>query len=262
MPTWRNLSGIYLALLANILEQTGREARRRSKASRAVSEGGITNRNFRARFGGRECVVRLPGKDTELLGSTARPSARRTRWRREPGSRPRSSATLERPALPGHRFVEGPTMEPGRAARAGGAGRGGRGWLRALHELRRAVRAASTPSAWSRPTPRRPASAAARSRPPTSAPTRAAARIEAALGAPTADRRPGPLPQRPPGRQLHRLAGRHPDRRLGVRGDGRSLLRPRQLRRQQRARPSRGGGVSRPPTWASRPGRRSSPRCG
>jgi len=31
-------------------------------------EGGITNRNYRVRFGGRDCVVRLPGKDTELLG--------------------------------------------------------------------------------------------------------------------------------------------------------------------------------------------------
>jgi thiamine kinase-like enzyme len=31
-------------------------------------DGGITNRNFRVRFGGRECVLRLPGKDTSLLG--------------------------------------------------------------------------------------------------------------------------------------------------------------------------------------------------
>jgi len=31
-------------------------------------EGGITNRNFRLRAGGRDVVVRLPGKDTELLG--------------------------------------------------------------------------------------------------------------------------------------------------------------------------------------------------
>jgi thiamine kinase-like enzyme len=30
--------------------------------------GGITNRNYRVRFGGRDYVVRLPGKDTELLG--------------------------------------------------------------------------------------------------------------------------------------------------------------------------------------------------
>jgi thiamine kinase-like enzyme len=31
-------------------------------------DGGITNRNFRVRFGERECVVRLPGRDTALLG--------------------------------------------------------------------------------------------------------------------------------------------------------------------------------------------------
>jgi thiamine kinase-like enzyme len=31
-------------------------------------EGGITNRNYRVRFGARDYVVRLPGKDTGLLG--------------------------------------------------------------------------------------------------------------------------------------------------------------------------------------------------
>ncbi|HEX4012107.1 MAG TPA: phosphotransferase [Solirubrobacteraceae bacterium] len=31
-------------------------------------DGGITNRNFRVRFGARDCVLRLPGRDTELLG--------------------------------------------------------------------------------------------------------------------------------------------------------------------------------------------------
>jgi thiamine kinase-like enzyme len=31
-------------------------------------EGGITNRNYRVGFGGSECVLRLPGKDTALLG--------------------------------------------------------------------------------------------------------------------------------------------------------------------------------------------------
>jgi thiamine kinase-like enzyme len=31
-------------------------------------DGGITNRNFRINFGGRDCVLRLPGRDTELLG--------------------------------------------------------------------------------------------------------------------------------------------------------------------------------------------------
>ncbi|HET8956452.1 MAG TPA: phosphotransferase [Solirubrobacterales bacterium] len=31
-------------------------------------EGGITNRNYRVRFAGEDLVVRLPGKDTDLLG--------------------------------------------------------------------------------------------------------------------------------------------------------------------------------------------------
>src|SRR3982074_1793066 len=31
-------------------------------------DGGITNRNYRVRFGERDYVVRLPGKDTALLG--------------------------------------------------------------------------------------------------------------------------------------------------------------------------------------------------
>jgi thiamine kinase-like enzyme len=31
-------------------------------------DGGITNRNFRVRFGDRDCVLRMPGKDTALLG--------------------------------------------------------------------------------------------------------------------------------------------------------------------------------------------------
>jgi Ser/Thr protein kinase RdoA (MazF antagonist) len=31
-------------------------------------DGGITNRNYRATFGERDYVVRLPGKDTALLG--------------------------------------------------------------------------------------------------------------------------------------------------------------------------------------------------
>jgi thiamine kinase-like enzyme len=31
-------------------------------------DGGITNRNYRVRFGQRDCVLRVPGRDTELLG--------------------------------------------------------------------------------------------------------------------------------------------------------------------------------------------------
>ena len=31
-------------------------------------DGGITNRNYRVTFGERDCVLRLPGRDTDLLG--------------------------------------------------------------------------------------------------------------------------------------------------------------------------------------------------
>jgi thiamine kinase-like enzyme len=41
-------------------------------AGPAVLDGGITNRNYRVSFAGRDCVVRLPGKDTALLGISRR----------------------------------------------------------------------------------------------------------------------------------------------------------------------------------------------
>jgi thiamine kinase-like enzyme len=44
-------------------------------AGPAVLDGGITNRNYRVSFAGRDCVVRLPGKDTSLLG-ISRPAER------------------------------------------------------------------------------------------------------------------------------------------------------------------------------------------
>ena len=37
-------------------------------AGPTVLDGGITNRNYRVSFAGRDCVVRFPGKDTSLLG--------------------------------------------------------------------------------------------------------------------------------------------------------------------------------------------------
>src|SRR5439155_498019 len=64
---------------------------------------------------------------------------------------------------------------------------------------------------------------------------------------------PGPartLPQRPAQRELHRRRRRHPNRRLGIRGHGRSLLRLRQLRRQS---PAVRGGRGRPAGRLFRP---------
>jgi thiamine kinase-like enzyme len=76
-----------------------------------VLGGGITNHNFRARFGGREVVVRLPGNDTELLGSD-RPGEREANSLAAGiGVAPAVIAFLEGPVVLVTAFVEGPTME-------------------------------------------------------------------------------------------------------------------------------------------------------
>jgi thiamine kinase-like enzyme len=76
-----------------------------------VLGGGITNHNFRARFGGREVVVRLPGNDTELLGSD-RPGEREANSLAAGGGvAPEVLAYLEDPVVLVTAFVEGPTME-------------------------------------------------------------------------------------------------------------------------------------------------------
>ncbi|MBS1863630.1 MAG: phosphotransferase [Actinobacteria bacterium] len=76
-----------------------------------VLGGGITNHNFRARFGGREVVVRLPGNDTELLGSD-RPGEREANsLAAAVGVAPAVLAHLEDPVVLVTEFVEGPTME-------------------------------------------------------------------------------------------------------------------------------------------------------
>ena len=68
----------------------------------APLEGGITNRNFRARFGGDDVVIRLPGKDTEMLGIDRR-AERAANEARGPGrGRARGRGDARRPALPRH----------------------------------------------------------------------------------------------------------------------------------------------------------------
>jgi thiamine kinase-like enzyme len=74
-------------------------------------DGGITNRNFRARFGGREVVVRLPGKDTALLGIDRRSEAEANRCAARAAVAPEVSALLEDPPCLVTEFVEGEAME-------------------------------------------------------------------------------------------------------------------------------------------------------
>jgi thiamine kinase-like enzyme len=92
-----------------------------------VLGGGITNHNFRARFGGREVVVRLPGNDTELLGSDRSGERQANSLAAAAGVAPAVLAHLENPVVLVTAFVEGPTMEspqlrePGALAEVGAA---------------------------------------------------------------------------------------------------------------------------------------------
>jgi thiamine kinase-like enzyme len=92
-----------------------------------VLGGGITNHNFRARFGGREVVLRLPGNDTELLGSDRSGERQANGLAAAAGIAPAVLAHLEDPVVLVTAFVEGPTMEspelrePGALAEVGAA---------------------------------------------------------------------------------------------------------------------------------------------
>lgn len=97
-----------------------------------VLGGGITNHNFRARFGGREVVVRLPGNDTELLGSDRAGERDAGELAATVGVAPAVIAALEHPTVLVTEFVEGPTLgaedlrEPGTLAEVGAT-------IRAIH---------------------------------------------------------------------------------------------------------------------------------
>src|SRR6201985_185707 len=85
-----------------------------------VLGGGITNHNFRARFGGREVVVRLPANDTERLGSDRSGERQANSLAAAAGVAPEVLAHLDDPVVLVTAFVEGPTMEAGELRGAGG----------------------------------------------------------------------------------------------------------------------------------------------
>jgi thiamine kinase-like enzyme len=98
----------------------------------APLEGGLTNHNYRARFGGREVVLRLPGVRTELLGSNRTAECEASSRAAAVGVAPALLASIEDPPCLVFEFVEGETMtaerlrEPGSIAAVAAA-------LRALH---------------------------------------------------------------------------------------------------------------------------------
>ena len=69
-------------------------------------EGGITNRNFRVNFGGTDYVVRLPGKDTNLLGIDREAERLATKKAAELGLGPKVAAMLDDPPCLVTCFVE------------------------------------------------------------------------------------------------------------------------------------------------------------
>src|SRR5918998_3443850 len=73
-------------------------------------EGGITNRNFRVNFGGTDYVVRLPGKNTNLLGIDREAERLATKKAAELGLGPKVAAMLDQPACLVTCFIESREM--------------------------------------------------------------------------------------------------------------------------------------------------------
>jgi thiamine kinase-like enzyme len=73
-------------------------------------EGGITNRNFRVNLGGTVYVVRLPGKDTNLLGIDREAERLATKKAAELGLGPKVAAMLDQPQCLVTCFVESREM--------------------------------------------------------------------------------------------------------------------------------------------------------
>src|SRR5918999_2653385 len=69
-------------------------------------EGGITNRNFRVNLGGTDYVVRLPGKNTALLGIDREAERLATKKAAELELGPRVAAMLDQPPCLVTCFVE------------------------------------------------------------------------------------------------------------------------------------------------------------
>ena len=81
-------------------------------------DGGMTNRNFRITLGGRDVVVRLPGKDTELLGIDRAAERAATAAAAATGVGPEVIAFLEVPPCLVTGFITGRQLTAGERPRA------------------------------------------------------------------------------------------------------------------------------------------------
>jgi thiamine kinase-like enzyme len=95
-------------------------------------EGGITNRNFRVNFGGTDYVVRLPGKDTDLLGINREAERLATNKAAELELGPKVAAMLDQPPCLVTCFVESREVTAAELREPGALDAVGRG-LSAFH---------------------------------------------------------------------------------------------------------------------------------
>jgi thiamine kinase-like enzyme len=96
-------------------------------------EGGITNRNYRVNLGGTDYVVRLPGKDTELLGIDREAERLATRQAAELRLSPRVAAMLDQPPCLVTCFIQSRDLAAQELREPGSVAVIGRG-LRAFHD--------------------------------------------------------------------------------------------------------------------------------
>jgi len=92
--------------LSNILERLA-PSLGEPEGEPVALEGGITNRNYRARLGGRDYVIRLPGKDTELLEIDRQAERAANQCAAAAGIAPPVAAMLADPPCLVTEFVEG-----------------------------------------------------------------------------------------------------------------------------------------------------------
>jgi thiamine kinase-like enzyme len=95
--------------------------------------GGITNRNFRVNFGGTDYVVRLPGKDTALLGIDREAERLATKKAAELELGPKVAAMLDHPPCLVTCFVESHEVTAAELREPAGLDEVGRA-MRAFHE--------------------------------------------------------------------------------------------------------------------------------
>jgi thiamine kinase-like enzyme len=129
-PDARQGPGADLARIVELLEPTLGQV-----GGKPVSlEGGITNRNYRATFGDRSYVIRIPGKDTHMLGIDRGAEAVANKAAAAAGVAPPVAAVLTDPPVFVTEFLDGRPLEARELRRAETLA-GIAAALRAVHQI-------------------------------------------------------------------------------------------------------------------------------